>query len=186
MNKSDLSGLYVGETITLDVAPGYTARVKCEYDDEDSGPPWENCDGHGVVTDWMSKENKRAGYRVLSEDHGSYRYYDFAASCKRALAEHWNAPPYGQGTAKQRAERAAEADYEFLRAWCADDWCYVGVIVKLFHNGAKAAEDSCWGIETWKDYHQEHAVDMVNELLCQHAEELRERDYWAARDVATI
>lgn len=46
------------------------------------------------------------------------------------------------------AAKAAYSDYERLRAWCNDDWSYVGVIVTASRNGITLSIASLWGIES--------------------------------------
>ena len=111
-------------TFTVD-GRDFVARVE---PDTDHGAPWDECDGHGPVSDW-TRRDKRPGEMVLAESRGERRYYDFAEACRIARAEGWDAPPYRTGTARQRAARAALRDFEYLRAWCSDEWCYVTVAV---------------------------------------------------------
>jgi len=171
-----------GETIKL--RAGYTALVRYDYD-QDYGAPWENCDGHGPVSEWTSRD-KAPGERILSEDRGSRRYYDYAEAMRIAKREGWDAEPYRTGTKGERARRAVDRDFEFLRAWCNDEWHYIGVMVTVFHNGIEIAEDSLWGIEDCGDYWREIAADMIETAIQQHKEETRERNYWACRDVVTV
>lgn len=136
-------------------------------DDTDTGAPWELCDGLGVVTDWEYR-NKRPGELILNESHGSKRFFDFAETCRIALRDGWDAHPYNEGneTKRQQAAKAARANYEYLRAWCNDEWRYVGVIVTLLDDNGEPTEvsDSLWGVETWGDYHEEQARLMADEL----------------------
>ncbi len=136
-------------------------------DDNDVGAPWENSDGHGVVSEWTTRD-KRAGELVLNSERHSKRYYDFAESCRIALRDGWDAMPYNDGTEtkRQQAAKAARADYEYLRAWCNDEWRYVGVIVTLLDDEGEETEvsDSLWCVETLKDYHEEVARQLVDEL----------------------
>jgi hypothetical protein len=141
----------------------------CEvYPDEDMGAPWDEHDGHGIVSDWTSR-TKMPGELILNQDRGSFRYYDFAASCQKAREEGWNAAPYdvpGE-TPRQRAAKAAMADYKHLRAWCRDEWQWVGVTVRRDggcpHCSPKA---SLWGIESnAEDYLQEVALELALDLI---------------------
>lgn len=155
------------ETIKISVGnQDLTFRVRFEYD-TDHGAPWEMFDGHGVVSDWEHRE-KRAGELVLCSDRGAKRFYDFAESCRKALAEGWDAHPYneGQETKRQQAAKAARADYEYLRAWCNDEWHFVGVIVTLLDDEGNETEvsDTIWGIETLNDHHHEQARLIADEL----------------------
>ena len=94
--------------------------------DEDMSVPWQECDGHGEVTDWTSRA-KRPGELILNQDGDSRRYYDFSGACAIALRDRWDAAPYNDGTEtkRQQAAKAARADFEYLKAWCEDDWFYV-------------------------------------------------------------
>lgn len=148
----------------------FTLELTQEHD-ADHGEPWKECDGHGPVSDWrpVREGEKRPGELVLSVDHGSARYYDFAAACKLALREGWNAPPYdipGE-TKRQKAARAALADYKYLKAWCSDNWHYMGLIVTASKHGIKLASASVWGIESTSgdDYFLEVANDLAADAI---------------------
>jgi hypothetical protein len=184
-----------GWTDAIALLQGYSVRVKVEYD-ECADAPWNMGDGHGPVSDWRRKESKRPGERILHTDHGSARFYDFAEAVKTARRDGWDAPPYKTGTAGERAVRAAEADFEFLRGWCTDQWHYLVVGVEVSRNGAVLDMDYCGGIESSDDYWREHAADHARYVIERDikdrkaariaaAKETRERKYWAARDVVT-
>lgn len=181
--------LYDGDTFEHG---GRTFRVRFEHD-SDHEAPWDDGDGRGIVSDWTTRD-KAPGERVLHADGRSKRYFDFAGTVAKARAEGWDTAPYKQGTAGERAARAAEQEYEYLRLWCADQWEYVGVTVEQLNSeGEPIREDSLWGVETYKDYHREVAYEMAADLIAEEkharklkAKETRERNYWAARDVVTI
>ena len=149
--------------------------------DDCSDAPWEREDGHGEVTDWTSRA-KAPGELVLNEDYGSYRYYDFTGACELALRDGWGSEPFdipGE-TRKQRAARAARADYERLRRWCNDDWYYIGVcLFELPRDGVERDPEhiadaapfgilkhaALWGIESDSpDYHETVARELMSEL----------------------
>lgn len=144
----------------------FVFSVKFEHD-ADSGAPWENSDGHGPVTGWTTRD-KLPGELVLNSDRGSKRFYDFAAACRLALQDGWDAAPYSDGTEtkRQQAAKAARADYEFLRLWCADEWGYVGVIVTLLDDEGEETEvsDSLWGVESFGDNHIAEAKRIADDL----------------------
>lgn len=124
-----------------------TFSVKVEHD-SDHGAPWDNEDGHGPVTDWTTRD-KRPGELVLNSDRGSKRFYDFAEACRIARKEVWgDGPAVPEMTWRQVAANAARADYEHLRAWCNDEWRYVGIIVTLLDDEGNETEvsDSLWGV----------------------------------------
>ena len=139
------------ENIKINVGgKDFVFAVDIERDD-DAGAPWECCDGHGPVSDW-ERRDKRPGEMILHESRGMRRFYDYAEACRIALRDGWNAAPYdipGE-TARQRAARAALADFEYLRGWCKGEWHYVGVIVTLLgdDDGERTEiSDSVWGLE---------------------------------------
>lgn len=115
--------------------------------DLDHGHPWEEEDGHGPVSDWTSRD-KRPGEMVLASSGGRHRFYDFAEAVKIAKRDRWDAPPYGEGTAGQKASRAALADFNWLRRYCSDQWSYVGVVVTLLDGDGEETDQqaSLWGI----------------------------------------
>jgi hypothetical protein len=147
-------------------------------DDDDSEAPWKREDGHGPVTDWTSRD-KRPGELELNSNHGQKRFYDFQAACKTAREDGWNTKPYDTvETSRQRAARAAMADYERLREWCNDDWRYVGVCLFLLprdetNDPAAIANNppfgdfphaGLWGIESdATDYIADVAVELLSE-----------------------
>lgn len=150
------------------IIDGQVYRINWRHDDT-HGAPWEEEDGHGPVSDW-TRDAKAPGQRVLCEDHGAKRYYDYAAAVEIAKRDGWDAPPYGQGTPGQRAARAATADFERLRRWCENDWQYVGVIVTERRTDADGYEydgpsASLWGIESDAgEYFEEVIKELVHEL----------------------
>lgn len=154
-----------------------------EFDDA-YGPPWEECDGHGVVSAWTTRA-KKPSERILVRDPHSRRYYDVQASMKQAREQGWNAPPY-TGTRGECAARAVERDFEYLRAWCNDEWHYYVVKVALFYRGRVVATDTVGAVEDYNDYHHEQAREMAQGLVRLYRRELAERQVWEARGVMTI
>ena len=80
----------------------------------------------------------------------------------------------------QIAEAAVLQNVAFQRGFLDDQWGYVGIVCKMGD-----AEDSCWGFETYKDYHLEAARDMAAQLELSVSREQAEAQYWADRDVVT-
>jgi hypothetical protein len=68
---------------------------------------------------------------VLIERRGSKRFYDFAEAVKLAKRDGWRAPGDQTGTPREIAARAAEWDFNVLRAWCLDEWWYCGIAVTV-------------------------------------------------------
>lgn len=168
----------------LELPRGMYAVVKI-HQDEDAQSPEQMADGHGVVTSWETRD-KLPSERVLHTDGRSKIFYDIAASIERAKAEGWDAPPYKTGTKGERAARAVEADFQFLRGWYSGAWSYIGVEVSLYDkDDARLNSDSLWGLESLGDYWREHVAEQINFMYAAELKERLERAHWAARDVAT-
>lgn len=151
--------------IFADSGARFAAKIEL---DTDHGAPWDEEDGHGPVSEWTSRD-KSPGELVLAEDGRRRRYYDFAEACKIARRDGWDAPPYGTGTRRQRASRAARADFDRLRAYCNGDWGYVGVIVAAVCDCCGTVnrdnQASLWGIESdAKEYLETVAFELLAEL----------------------
>lgn len=165
------------ETITVD---GLTFRVRVEPDN-DSDPPWKSDCGHGEVTDWTAR-CKNSGERIIAQDRGHYRYYDYAGAMAIAKRDAWGiseadriklAETLGHApTTGQIFAAAVDADYERMRAWCADEWSYVGVCVQLLDTDGAPVDgfqDALWGIESDAgDYLQEVAKDCAANIIAEH------------------
>lgn len=123
---------------------------RCEvYQDGDMGLPWEEYDGHGVVTEWESRD-KKPSELILCEDRGSKRFYDIAQSMKIARSEGRGCTNMGVLTPGQRAYRAVMEDYEYLRKYCAGQWGYVWInVFPLTDDGdeLRSKSESLGGIE---------------------------------------
>ncbi len=155
LDKSDIPD-YAPATIKL--PDGRLAKIDVASDDS-MGLPWEEHDGHGIVSDW-TRRAKAPGERILASDHGSFRYYDFAESVKLARRDGWSAGSSLSIPARQRAALAVEKDFQRLKEWCDGIWEWVGVTVTI---GDKS--DSLWGIESDGDYWREVAADLINGLI---------------------
>jgi hypothetical protein len=133
--------------------------------DQSMGPPWEQEDGHGVITEWSADNEKRESLHVLNDRGGPAYFYDIEATLEVAKRDGW-----GPGT----PEEAVQADYERMRGWCWDEWSYVGVIVMLIKYDDDATDGwfdtrhtaSLWGIESdSEDYHTEVAYELADQIL---------------------
>jgi hypothetical protein len=146
---------------------GYTFRLEIEPDTE-AGPPWTECEGHGPVSEWTTRE-KRPGERILASDRSHKRYYDVEAAMQLARRDGWGTHDGRQPGESTRAyaARAVEADYQFLRGWARDAWQYVGVVVTLIEAGRPTTErESLWGIESDAEaYLQKVARELAEEIL---------------------
>lgn len=166
--------------------------VQTEHDDC-MGEPWKEHDGHGVVSDW-TRRDKRPSERVLNTYRGIKRYYDFAESMKIARREGWGCGEVRvaeltvkKGAPLTRGEitaAAVEQDFEYLRAWCNDEWEWVSIIVR---DAEGNVIDSLGGVDSYDEaYVRSEAQQMVEAYCASRAREDREREYWAERDVLTV
>lgn len=154
----------VGDMITCE-KDGFIATARIA-DNRDMDPPWENSDGHGPVTGWLSRA-KNSGERVLSSDHGRHRYYNFAEAVKLAKRNGWGYKD-AKGTPSQIAAEAAERDFKVLKAWCDDEWTYCGIVISVSRNGVTLDDHaaSLWGIElNFPGSANEYLTEVANELL---------------------
>ena len=141
---------------------GIRFRVQFPFD-EFTSAPWEDCDGHGIVSEWTTRD-KAPGERVLVTDRSSRRYYDVRATLAIARRDSWGVanPPTG-ASKRQIAALAVEHDYQYLRGWCNDEWHYCGVVVTREDTGE---DRSIWGIEdTEGAYLAETAYELADELI---------------------
>lgn len=159
---------------------GLTFTVAKHYD-ETMQAPWEEHDSHGIVTDWINSGDAPEDARELNRDRTRVRYYDLAASLERARADQWGLTDTDRAalaltlgrelTAEDVTAEAVRKDYEHLRAWCRDEWHYMGVVVTL--RGTHISR-SLWGIEsTEHDYHEEVARELADEIIASAGKELR-------------
>lgn len=119
----------IGDSITCE-EEGFEIVATIHEDDDDT-PPWDRDELHGPVSDWTDRD-RRSGEKVLKEDGCLRRYYDFAEAFRTARREQWYAPPLD---AEANIDAGAEHDYEVLRAWCNDEWSFVGVDVVVLRDG---------------------------------------------------
>lgn len=207
------------ETKTIEIS-GLTFRVDIEQDNS-SGRPWEECDGYGPVREATRNfhhnggSEKRAGEIVLhAGDRNHYTWlYDWAGAMKLAKKDGWGVSeehhPEGWDalTEAQKREVAVQRDFDFLQAWCDEEWVWVGVTVTLQvpdedgdlvdYEGPLEAEfhDSLWGMEYWvyhmgdksKNTHvEETAQELAQGVAKIYLREQAEAGYWAERDVVTV
>ncbi len=153
-----------------------TFRVTTEPE-YDSGTPWDNSEGHGVVSDWTSR-TKRPGEWILAEDRHLRRFYDFAQTMKIAKRDNWGLDKEElEAWAAERggcwptkamiAERAVKKDFDHLKAWCDGEWRYVGVIVTLLDDEGDETEvnQSLWSVD-------DSDCEYVNQVAQELAEEI--------------
>ena len=108
--------LYDGEIFTH---RGRQFRIQYPHDDT-MGPPWKEHDGHGPVTEWVTRD-KMPNERLLIADRSHKRYYDMAEAMTIAKRDKWGEVREGE-SAGQRAARAVEADFQSMRRYCEGEW----------------------------------------------------------------
>lgn len=130
------------------------------HEDTDMGPPWQEHDGHGEVTNWENRD-KRPGELILHTDGRSKRFYDYAATMIIAKRDGWGisekaqksfAAKHGrQPTKGEVCHLSVMADFEHLKGWCNDEWQWLGYTTEIITpNGERIDGDSCWGFEDQK------------------------------------
>lgn len=171
---------------TYELENGLTLIVKTEHD-PDASAPWEECDGHGPVTEWTRRE-KKPGEFLLCSDRSAKRFYDFAQAVETAKSEGWSCSEVlPTDTKGQKAHKAVMADYEYLRAWCENRWEYLIVTVSIIdQEGEEIASDSLGWVESYRDHWLEIAQSMADDLIARYTDEQNERAYWEERDMATV
>ena len=174
---------YTIDNETMDLGNGYKAEIEI-FQDEFMGEPWKEHDGHGVVSEWETR-SKAPYERILCSDRNSHRFYDVQETMKIAIRDGWDAPPYQQGTKGEQAARAVARDFESLRAWCNDEWCWVTSHVTVTRNDQEVGEDYLGGVESCGDYWKEEGERMAREIVKQDKAERRERKACEQRDIVT-
>lgn len=161
-----------GDTITCEV-DGFLATAQI-YADDDNSPPWERGDGHGEVSDWQGRydgETLSKGWVVLCTDRSSFRAYDMAGAVRKALADGWGMPGGRLKGERKRAYavRAAQHDFEVLKAWCDDEWRYVGVAVTVSREGVRLTgnfDHALWGVDcNYPGSDNSYLTEVANEQL---------------------
>ncbi len=171
------------DEVTVDLERGYSAHIEI-FQDDAMREPWIEHDGHGVISEWESRD-KLPGERILCSDRGMHRFYDIQETIKIAKHDGWDAPPYKQGTKGEQAARAVEADFRNLRAWCNDEWTWVVIHVTVSHDGCEVGDEYVGGVESYGDYWQEEGERMARYIMEQDQAERRERQACEQRDIFT-
>ncbi len=125
---------YIYKTEDFALPSGNRFKVAFSYDDYEA--PWEVEDGHGEVSEW-TKRDKKPGEVILCKERTTQRYYDMRGAIQKAKTEGWSCDSVlPTDTHGQKAVKAAQADFEYLRAWCSADWWYCCLhVVMLDANG---------------------------------------------------
>ena len=163
--------------VTIIERHGLRFRVVWQQD-TDMGPPWEDHDGYGPVSDWTSR-GKYPGELVLQSSRAQKRYYDFAAATRMAKRDGWGlsephmlelAEKLGRVPTRNEVVRAAVLrDFEDIRDWCLDRWWWEYVMVTLLDNRAEDTPvfETLGGISSndTDDYRAEVVEERITELL---------------------
>lgn len=144
--------------------------------DYDMGAPWEEDEGHGIVSDWETRD-KKPGEVVINEDHGGKRFYDVAATTRIAKRDKWGLNDDSRAKLAKKLGRAPTAgeiradavrlDLERMAGWCNDDWHWCGVeVFPLTDDGdeLRSKTESLWGIESDAGAYFD---EVIEELIAQ-------------------
>lgn len=71
---------------------GSTFTVQHEHDDS-HGAPWDENDGHGVVSEWQHSYETPRGSWVLASDRRSQRFYNWYETMAIAKRDGWGLGP---------------------------------------------------------------------------------------------
>lgn len=142
-------------------------KFQIEFEPESgANAPWDWSDGHGPVSEWRRLNTKRPGERVLCEDRGMARFYDFREALEIAKTR-WGVGSSEGKTQEQRAVEVVEKDFEYLRGWCNNKWQYVSVFVTLLDENEQETsyEKSLGMIESNQyDYLTETAYNLADDI----------------------
>lgn len=163
---------------------GYKVRITI-HPDNDHGAPWLENDGHGIVSDWTTRD-KRPGELVLCADRHSRRFYDFASSMQTAKRDGWGlalekviALEKAMGRKATPGEIRAAAvmqDFEYLHGWANDEWQYLGYTTEIeTPDGETLHGDSCWGFDD-QTYMISEAESIARHTIAQHIQLCAETD----------
>jgi hypothetical protein len=132
---------------------GFKIEIECHFDNT-MGPPWEEHDGHGLVSGWERRE-AAPGERALGF---AGRFYDVAGTLKVAARDGWGlsdkehaslAAKLGRTpTSQEIIARAVDLDFAYLCSWCNGGWYWIGYIAYATGPaGVRHEVGSCWGFD---------------------------------------
>ena len=133
--------------------------------------PWKLYDGHGIVSEWTSRD-KRAGELILYKNRGQYLYYDLQETMKMARQEGWGISREDSAgkTEGQIAYEAVMRDFKYLRDWCNQEWWFCGVAATVIEDwmGNDVSDmdisGSLWGIEDGYGEYGRNAESYIKEV----------------------
>lgn len=149
--------------------------------DDDMGRPWDEHDGHGPVREGKyyagEPPYKAPGERILYRDRSYGLIYDWASAIRLAKAEGWGMSwddrrafalkHWRQPTKGEVAEHAVQRDFDYLRRWCEDQWCWVSVHVSLLDEEGEVVDDE-WlgGLDSdSEDYCCKCAIELAQQII---------------------
>lgn len=140
---------------------GKTYRVEFHFD-HDSGAPWKEYDGRGVVSEWETRD-KKPGEVIISSDHGFKRFYNVAATIAIAKRDGWGVSGINtRGMSKAKtAAVAVQHDLKRMRDWCSGAWHWCGIVVFPLTDAGdelRSKNESVWCIESDDE-------DSINEII---------------------
>lgn len=74
------------------------------------------------------------------------------------------------------AAKAALRDFKALKAWCDDEWYYVGVVISATYDGYEISDNAAalWGVECdYPDSDNSYLTEIANDLLEEALEEAK-------------
>lgn len=169
------------------VIDGYTVHVSIHHD-ENMGEPWKENDGHGIVSEWVSR-SKSPGELVLCSDRSRFkRFYDFSATLELAKRDGWGLNPEAKDklaatlgrkpTAMEIRVQAVNLDFQYCKGYCNDDWHWLGYTTQIeTPQGNSIQGDSCWGfegVEGGLEYMIGEAISQAESEIERHKALLRE------------
>lgn len=117
--------------------------------------------------------------------HNELRYF-YPANRDDTYRYYVNEKGWHPRAARIEAGYVANQDYQRYEDFNAGHWHYVGVVVKLYVDGKKVAEDSLWGIESDsdKEYFWTTIRDCLSDCIQDYRKELKEslqHQQWAVK-----
>jgi len=162
--------VYPGFTPVTVEAEGFTLKLTVE-DDDTGRKPWQDDDGAGIVTGWIDPAKAPKGAVQINHDRdGTCRFYDVLASREKAKREGWvNSLGLTALQLERRINKLVMNDCARMKAWCEDDWSYIGLVINASREGVQLTgeyEIALWGIESDAgDYLEEVANDLAGQAI---------------------
>jgi len=179
-----------------DLSFGVSFEADC-----DIPPPWGNAEGHAIIraraNHHFRHTGKKPGEKLIHASRNTSYFVDIKATKEKAMKEAWGigeneiaklTKKLGRKpTRKEEVAQAIQLEVDYHSAWFSDNWRDV-VIVQAIDDDGNAVDgvnNSLWGVETWRNYHEEIAHELAGTLAKNMQRESSEKQYWAERDVLT-